>query len=136
MYEKVIFWPKTIIGEVENRFRPHYKFISSYSTNQIDIFVPICQYILTENIDEGKSVAVKLIWIYYIVTKDLTMINKLDIRISGNQIFYIHVHFLFVNPSQTSCNQTLFTQPSKFEQSSFLIRGMTFLQKAIKKHKK
>ena len=134
MYEKVIFWPKTIIGEVENRFRPHYKFISSYSTNQIDIFVPICQYILTENIDEGKSVAVKLIWIYYIVTKDLTMINKLDS--SGNQIFYIHVHFLFVNPSQNSCNQTLFTQPSKFEQSSFLIRGMTFLQKAIAKHTK
>ena len=87
MYEKVIFWPKTIIGEVENRFRPHYKFISSYSTNQIDIFVPICQYILTENMNEGNSVAVKLVWLYYIVTKHLT--------ISRNQIFLYSCAFSF-----------------------------------------
>ena len=129
MYEKVIFWPKTIIGEVENRFRPHYKFISSYSTNQIDIFVPICQYILTENMNEGNSVAVKLVWLYYIVTKHLTIITIIRVT----RFFYIHEHFLFINPSQNHCNQTLFTQPSNFEELRYLIRVMTFYTKGDRK---
>ena len=73
--------------------------------------------------NEGNSVAVKLVWLYYIVTKQFGLPD----------FFYIHEHFLFINPSQNHCNQTLFTQPSNFEELSYLIRGMTFFTKGDRK---